>query len=426
MARLSPISAALFLGVICLSTASARAVERDEFDDARSPTHFVLASEHLTLTLKGELEVELHDLEGKGGPGFDSATDTLTIGTRSPFVELDAFWLALRLGFGHGLAVNSVLEFSTTGARLGAVWADWRITAPCWLSHHVELGYALPIAAVDRRTERYPLLATQFWRSPEMHLAWEGRFLPDGPVTVDLGLSLGFMRPLHLMGVQDSTAQTGTINVLAAGPAEPFSGNGPVGGGRLKLSAFGAFVEVYGFLGSLSDEAGTDVLRSAFSSYRNLPGYDEETGGSHAYHWVGGRVGYVDHGVYVWAEGVLSKEGLLSRQGFYVQASVAIPLGLEVFLHTIEPLVRFERAHIEGSTEVLSSGRALRSPALIDAVAWDWEVWTAAVALSVYRDLVLVRAEYALLFEDNGVPGLGTPTEPFRNDEFTLQIQLRF
>jgi hypothetical protein len=426
MARISSISAALSIGLVLLCAAPVAAVERDEFDDGRSPTHFVFASEHLSLTLKGELEVELHDLEGQGGPGFDSATDTLTIGTRSPFVELDAFWLALRLRFGAGIAVNSVLEFSTTGARLGAVWADWQVTAPCWLAHHVELGYALPIAAIDRRTERYPLVATQFWRSPEMHLAWEGRVLPDGPVTIDLGLSLAFMRPLHLMGVQDSTAQTGTINVLAAGSAETFSGNGPIGGGRLRVSAYGAFIEAYGFLGALSDEAGTDVLRSAFSSYRQLPGYDAEAGGSHDYHWVGGRVGYVDHGVYVWAEGALSKEGLLSRQGFYVQASVAIPLGLEVFLHTLEPLVRWERVAIEGSDTVLSSGRALRSPSLIDAVAWDWEVWTAALAVSVYRDLVLVRAEYALLFEDNGVPDLGMPSEPFRNDEFTLQVQIRF
>ena len=426
MARPSPLSAALALGALLQCLTPAVAAERDEFDDRRAPPHFVLTSEHLTLTLKGELEVELHDLQGQGGPGFDSPTDTLTIGTRSPFVELDAFWLALRLNFGGGVSVNSVLEFSTTGARLGAVWADLRVAAPCWLEHHVELGFALPIAAIDRRTERYPLLATQLWREPEMHLAWEGRAWADGPVTVDLGLSLAFMRPLRLAGVQDSTSQPGTINVLAAGPAAPFSGNGPVGGGRLRLSSYGAFLEVYGFLGELADQGGTDVLRSALSSYRQLPGYDQETGGSHAFHWVGGRLGYVDHGVYVWAEGALSREGLLERRGLYVQASVAIPLGLETVLHTLEPLLRWERVGLVGSTEVLPSGRALRSPALIDAVAWDWEVWTAALALAIYRDFVLLRAELAFIFEDNGVPALGIPDEPFRNDEFTLQVQLRF
>jgi len=409
-----------------LAVAPAALADRDEFADGQAPTHFVLKAEHLTLTLKGELELELHDLEGLGGPGFDSPTDTLTLGTRSPFVELDAFWLALRLGFGGGINVNSVLEFSTTGARLGAVWADLRVAGPCWLDHHVELGYALPIVAIDRRTERYPLLATQLWREPEMHLAWEGRLWGEGPVTVDLGLSVAFMRPLRLAGVQDSTSQKGTINVLASGPAAPFSGNGVVGGGRLKVDLYGAFIEAYGLLGALSDEGGTDVLRSAFSSYRQLPGYDAETGGSHAFQWVGGRVGYVGHGVHAWAEAAASREGLLERRAFYVQASVAIPLGLETVLHTLEPLLRWERAGIAGSADVLSSGRALRSPALIDAVAWDWEVWTAALALDVYRDLVKVRVEYAFISESNGIAMIAIPTEPFRNNELTLQVQLRF
>ena len=128
----------------------------DPFSETVSPSHFVLQSEYLTLTLKGEMELEFHDLEGKGGPGFDSPTDTLTLGTRSPFVEIDAFWLAFRMGFSEEIQVNSVLEFSTKNTRVGAVWADYRGTGPHWLSHHLELGYHTPIVAMDRRTERTP------------------------------------------------------------------------------------------------------------------------------------------------------------------------------------------------------------------------------------------------------------------------------
>jgi hypothetical protein len=412
--------------VSLLSGASPALADPDEFSDQRTPPQFVLRSEHLTLTLKGEIEVEFHDIAGSGGPGFDSPTDTITLGTRSPFFEMDAFALALRLGFSDAVQVNSVLEFFTEGARLGAIWADFRARGPDWLEHHVEAGYHLPIVSLDRRTERYPLLATSFWREPEMHLAWVGRVLPEGPVTIALGASIAMMRPLTLLGIQDSTQHPGTLNVLASGPAETFSGNGPVGGGRIRITAFGVFLDAFGFIGELADEGGTDVLRSAFSRYRNLPGYDSETGGKRNFHWAGGRIGYSAHGLHAWAEGVASREGLLERGGLYAQASVEIPLGSEVLFHTLEPLVRWERSWIQGSAEILDNGLALRSPALIDAVAWDWEVWTFALMLDLYRQFAKLRVEYALIDEDNGVPALGIPSEPFLNDELTVQLELRF
>ena len=412
--------------VFLLCGARPALADHDEFSDQRPPPQFVLHSEHLTLTLKGEFEIEFHDIAGRGGPGFDSPTDTLTLGTRSPFFEMDTFALALRLGLSEDVQVNSVLDFSTDGARLGAVWFDVRVPSPAWLEHHVEAGYSLPIVAMDRRTERHPLLSTCFWREPEMHLAWQGRFLPRGPVSLDLGASIAMMRPLSLAGIQDSTRHPGTLNVLSSGPAEPFSGNEPVGGGRVRLIAFGAFMDAVGFFGRLADAGGTDVLRSAFSRYRNLPGYDEETGGSRDFRWAGGRVGYRGHGVHAWVEGISSREGLLERDGLHAQASLVIPLGPALLIDAVEPLVRWERAWIRDSDAVLDNGQALRSPALIDAVAWDWEIWTFALITELHRHFAKLRIEYALIDEDNGVSQLDLPSEPFLNDELVVQLELRF
>jgi len=414
----------LLLGLLLV--ANHAHADRDEFADDRLPPHFILQAEHLTLTIKGEFELEYHDIEGSGGPGHDSPTDTLTLGTRSPFLEMDSFHLALRLGFTENIHVNSLLEFTTQHAQLAAIWAQFTAKAPDWLEHRVEAGYGLPIVAMDRRTERHPLLSTSFWREPEMHLAWEGRLLPEGPVTIEVGASLAMMRPLTLQGVQDSGNHPGTINVLASGPARTFSGNGPVGGGRLRVSAFGFFLDGFGFVGELSNEGGVDVLRSAFSRYRNLPGYDPETGGSRAFRWAGGRVGYLRHGIRVWMEAVFSQEGLLHRRGWNAQASLAFRLGPETLFHTLEPLIRWERSALEQSAEILENGQALRSPALIDAVAWDWEIWTFAGILDVYREFVKLRVEYALIQEDNGVPALGIPSENFRNNELMVQLELRF
>lgn len=398
----------------------------DEFDDGYSPTHFQLRSRYLTLTLKGELELELHDLEGRGGPGFDSPTDTRTIGTRSPFVEIDSLWLALRIGFPANISVNSYVELTVWDARVGAVWLDYRGQAPSWLEHHVEVGYHTPIVTIDRRSERYPLLGSIYWRQPELHAAWTGTFQLTSQISIDLGLSVAMMRPLDFSGVQESSSQPGTINILSYGAARAFSGNRPVLGGRLRLLVYGAFIEGFAFTGRLASEAGTDVLRSGFPNYRDLPGYDGEAE-EDAFFWAGGRVGYEGAQLRAMAEGIGSREGLIRRWGVYAQASYAFQIRPEASLfHTLETLVRWETYRISGSAEVGPNGRALRSPAPINAVSWDYDVLTVSLITDVYRDLVKLRLELAMIWESNGVPDDGVANEPFRNNELLAHVELRF
>ena len=398
----------------------------DEFSDQHSPTHFMLRAKDLTLILKGELELELHDIEGRGGPGHDSPTDQKTLGTRSPFVEIDSLWLALRVGIGSHIGVFSVLEFRPDGAGVGAVWADARWNGPGWLEHHAEAGYHTPIVKVDRRTERYPLIATAFWREPELHLAYEARMRLAQRVHLDLGASLAMMRPLALAGVQDSRSQAGTINILGLGSAETMSGNGPVGGGRLALDVYGAFVEGFGFVGRMAAEGGTDVLRSAFPNYRHLDGYYEGNAFGDFF-WAGGRVGFHGYGVHAWVEGIYSREDLLDRWGAYAQASWRIPLPIAGgWLPALEPLVRVETFRIIGGAEVQASGHALRSNAPANAASWDHDALTVALISEVYRDLFKIRVEYSFLREHNGVPGLDVGDAPVRNDELVVQLELRF
>lgn len=397
----------------------------DQFSDEFATPHVVIATDELSLTLKGELEVEVHDLEGRGGPGYDSNTDTLTIGTRSPFAEIDAFWLAFRMGLSDNLAVDTALELTTRDARVGSAWLDWR-DGTDRVEHHVELGYHTPIVAVDRRTERYPLAGTALWRSPELHAAYELAWRPGEHVALDLGASVAMMRPLALAGVQESTSQTGTINILVYDGARPYSGNGPVAGGRARLTVVGAWVEGFGFVGRLAAQYGTDSLRSAFPNYRDLPGAGAEDPDTRAW-WAGGRMGYDGHGAHALVEVVLTREGLIRRQMGYAQLSYGLRVrpGHEA-LHTVEPILRVERYRLPDGAVVQASGRALRSTAPINAVSWDWDVVTAAVVVDAWRDLVKVRVEADWIDEHNGVPDLDEPDEPFRNDEWRAQVEVRF
>ncbi len=413
------------LVLVFLALGSSPALAFDEFADHYSPTNFILRSKLMTLVLKGELEFEFHDLEGAGGPGHDSPTDTKTIGTRSPFVEIDSFWLAMRMGFSPSLALFSVLDYRSDSARVGAAWIDFRPPANGRMHHHFEAGYHTPLIKLDRRTERYPLIGTAYWRQPELHLAYEGAFKFSESTAIEAGLSLAMMRPLTLQGVQESTSQVGTINILSCGPASVYSGNSPVGGAYLKARLAGLFLEGFGFWGQLSNEAGTDVLRSAFPNYRYLPAYNE--GEADQFYWYGARLGLDRGGLHLLVEGIASQEGLLTRAGGYAQASFSFPLPMSrIWFHHIEPLVRLETFRIMDSATVHGNDTTLRSTAPANAASWDWDVATLALIMRAYRDLVTLRIEYYLIREQNGIPDLGIEDEPLRNNELMVQAEFRF
>ncbi len=418
----------LFALTILLSALAPRGASAafDEFSDGFSPKHFELRAQYLTLVLKGEVELELHDLEGRGGPGYDSVTDTRTLGTRSPFVEIDTFWLAPRLVFENGMAVYSILEFTPRGAGVTAVWFDGRHRWPQALEHHVEVGFHTPFVKIDRRTERYPLIGSAYWRQPEIHIVYEGLYEIDEDISVELGLSAALMRPIAFFPVQDGNSHRGSINVVGYGAARPFSGNAPVWGAKLQLQAYGVSATGFAYLGRLASEAGTDELRNNFGNYGALEG-GPDADLDRTFYWYGGRIAYDAHGAHFVAELINSQESLLRRWGAYIQASYEmnyLPLG--TLLHTIEPVVRYEVYRIRGAGESNAEGVALRSPAPSQAVTWDYEIVTAGLVLMVYRDLVRARVEYAWVREKNGVPSLGIADEPLKNDELLVQLELRF
>ncbi|MFT5429755.1 MAG: hypothetical protein ACI9OJ_000427 [Myxococcota bacterium] len=409
-----------FAVFVALAMPQVVSAQYDRLGDDVSKPNFTLTAGALSLTLKGQLEVELHDLEGEGGPGFDSVTDTRTIGTRSPVVELDSFVFGLRFVIADVLRVNTELEFTQSSARLSGAWLEFRAQAPKSLGHQVTLGYRSPIVAIDRRTERYPLIASSFWRQPELQLAYRAAFQPQPNVALEFAVSLAMMRPLGFTAVQESTDVAGTINVLSYDPAESFSGNGASGGALIRLTLWGAFIEAFGFMGSLAAEGGTDTLRSGFPHYRDL------NSGSEIAWWAGGRLGYSGHGFHLIAEAITSQEDALQRFGAYGQASYDIAILGGDWLGSIEPLVRYEVYRVLDSAIVRSTGRALRSPAVINAVSWDFDVLTFALRTAIYRDLLALRVEYYLIEEANGVPDLGIGDEPFRNDELLVHLEFRF
>lgn len=401
----------------------------DPFDDTGAPAHFELSDGELRLALKGELSLAFHNLEGAGGPGRDSQTDTRTIGTRSPYVELSGFTLAPRLTLTPGLAVNTQLRFTPESAQVAATWFDAQAqTGP--FDHHVEVGFRPPFASRDPHAIREPLAATAFWSAAEMHVVYEaGQRFGAGTEPGEVGgfgwsagLSAAMGRPLGFAPVQASHAQRGTINVLAYDSGRVYSGNAPMYGARGRFEAWGAYAELFGFRGELADESGTDQLRASLAGYAALPDGEQS---NHTSFWGGGRTGYDRHGVHAVLEGVYGAEGALRRWAADAELAWRFELNDGRYFTAVEPLLRADLYRIPDSTAV-REGEALRSPALSQAATWDWTVYTVGLSVPVFRDLLVLRAEYDFIREANDVPALNVAGLNFRNDEFRAELRLRF
>ena len=92
----------------------------------------------------------------------------------------------------------------------------------------------------------------------------------------------------------------------------------------------------------------------------------------------------------------------------------------------MEARIRLERYVIEGAGDALTSDRALRSPDPSQAISWDYDVLTIALASQLYRELLWLRAEHSLIDERNGAPELERPDIPIANHETTIDLELRF
>jgi len=242
------------------------------------------------------------------------------------------------------------------------------------------------------------------------------------------GLSAAMMRPLEATPVNDAVQRRGTIALLAYGPARAYSGNAPIFGGKLGLGGAQGQLEIFGYLGTLAAAEGTDALRNRISGFALLPGFngDDPHRQETAAWWGGARAEWGLLGARLRVEGIRSRESLLFRHLLAAQLDYVWDRPEDAFPATLEARVRAERYVIEGAGDALTPDRSLRSPDPSQALSWDHEVLTVALATQLYRRLLWLRAEHSFIEEDNGAPDLERAHVPIANHETTLDLELRF
>ncbi len=422
--RLALCILALLCGITTLMGAPRQAFSFDEFDTLYAPPRFALHYRDLTLEIKGRARLGLHDLQGDGGPGYDSPTDTATIGTRSPFVELDSFDLALRLNWLETVWFNTNISFLTDSTSLSAIYFEYRDEINDWYSHGIELGYLSPVVATDRHTARYPLIAIDYWKNPEYHAAYAAKFAFTDDIALSLYASASFMRPLRQEPIHGSPTYAGSYTTLSYGSAKPYSGNSESGTFMLRFQAFGFGADAFATIGKIVNAKGLETLYSAYPYYRSLDDFNNDKSEATVW-WAGGRLQYNGYGVHLLAEAIASEEQLIRRAGLYTQGSYTFYRDSD-FFNELELLVRYEQTWTLNSTKVSALNTSLRTPEVSNAISWDHQIVTLAARLRILYDILSLRVEYSFFMEQNNTPKLDMHNLSIDDNELLIQLEARY
>ena len=412
------------VAAIMLPFAYTNAYAFDEFDTEYAPPRFTLHHKDLTLEIKGRARLGLHDLQGEGGPEYDSPTDTATIGTRSPFVELDSFDLAFRLNWQEIIWLNTNISFLTDSTSLSAIYFEYKDQLEDWFSHGAEIGYLSSVAATDRHTVRYPLIGMEYWKNPEYHAAYGARFEFSENTAMTVYGSISMMRPLKSEPIHGSPTYAGSYKTLSYGSSKPFSGNSVAGTFLLRLQLYDFTAEGFGNIGQLSTKKGIDTLISDYPYYRSLDDFDSNKTQALAW-WAGGRLAYNGYGVHVMAECIGSQEQYIRRFGMYTQASYTWYRDSD-YLNTFEILARYDASWTLDSTKENQSGATLRTPDTNNAISWDHHIITLAGRMNIIEDILSLRLEYSFFIEKNSVPSKDIHNQSVDDNELLLQIEARY
>tara|TARA_Y100001960_G_scaffold308991_1_gene366925 strand:+ start:1469 stop:2686 length:1218 start_codon:yes stop_codon:yes gene_type:complete len=364
----------------------------------------------LEILFGGEIETEFVDVEGPGG--FTNQDLTYNkVKNRSPHMRIDKAVLSTRINYSKNLYYKFELRFGDKRANVDKHYARWELPSFRTL---VELGKNKPMIATKRQTEGYPLIGTAFWKGREYHITSKTQYKFGENIEADLGLSFAMKRPLGT----DDAAEDKSFKMMVYNDYEDRDGQTFEYGGSLGLKVFGVSADGWYYTGKLIDDYDWKYNLGFLPGYDNIAeSKDEWEEDDKTHWWYGGRVGVDRKNIHIRVEYINALDGLLPRNGFYVEGSYRIPLKQ---IKSVEPLIRFGNLNILRHEETMG-----------DPQTWDREMITLAFLLRL-NDYLTVKTEYYFLNEITG----GSKTTDndgniidntfVKDNQFLLQLKFEF
>ena len=362
----------------------------------------------LEILFGGEIETEFVDVEGPGG--FTNQDLTYNkVKNRSPHMRIDKAVLSTRINYSENLYYKFELRFGDKRANVDKHYARWELPSFRTL---LELGKNKPMIATKRQTEGYPLIGTAFWKGREYHITSKTQYKFGENIEADLGLSIAMKRPLGT----DDAAEDKSFKMMVYNDYEDRDGQTFEYGGSLGLKVFGVSADGWYYTGKLIDDYDWKY------NLGFLPGYDEIANSKDEWEeddkthwWYGGRVGVEQKNIHIRAEYINALDGLLPRNGFYVEGSYRIPLNQ---IKSVEPLIRFGNLNIGRHEETMG-----------DPQTWDREMITLAFLIRL-NDYLAIKTEYYFLNEITGgsktTDSAGNDVDNTRVNDNQFLVQLKF
>ena len=375
------------------------------------------------IEVSGEVEVELIDVEGKGGAQYRDEF-IQKVDYRSPFVEIDKTVLDFKLLYTKNLTYNFSLRFDDDGA-----YADKHFLKYKKDNSVLEFGKNRPLIALKRNTEGYPLIGTAYWKGRQYHLDYEKRFS-----SFSFGTSIALKR---LIGY-DAAAEDKSFEMMVYDDTKKIDGQTLEFGFRAESSFEPFKIQGWYYFGKLvDDEEWKARLHYDFDYYARIE--DDQVLSNDAYvghFWFGGRAEFSLSNVLTRAEYIFSEDGFLPRHGYYVETSTSFNF---LSFENIFVLLRLGELKIDPMRQTSSFFNPYRNdynksllkptednnkrfyPWLKDPQTWDRTMITFALGYDI-TSYAKLKLEYYIVNEVTG----DSKQPDVRDDQMLVQLKLNF
>jgi len=362
----------------------------------------------LDIELGGEVELELVDVEGAGG--FDNKDLTFQkVKNRSPHMRIDKAVLETKIKYSENLDYTIEFRFDDNGAFVDKHYA--RLNMEDW-NTRFEIGQNRPFIATGRGTEGYPLIGTAFWKGREFHITSESELELGDDVKFDLGFSVAMKRPIE----SDDAAEDKSFKMLTYGDYTPKDGQTWEYGVKGGLDLFGLETMGWFYYGKLMDDYDWKYqLSFSLDPYNSFGDEKDKT-----HFWGGGRVTYEIGGLHARAEYIYGRDGLLSRDGAYVEGAYEfkelpkiLPIGNITF--------KARTGYLNLISKEDEDGNELVWEYLAEPMSWSRKMTTLA-AITKINDFISLKAEYYILDEETG----SNNESSVDDNQGLIQIEFKF